>query len=98
MREIRIVRINGALAEARPMAQASLYELARVGEKGMLGEVIRLNGDVGTILIYEDTMGLHVGETVELTGRTLTVQLGPGLLGSIKIGRASCRERVSLHV
>ena len=96
MTEIRIVRINGALAEARPMSQASLYELARVGEKGMLGEVIRLDGDTGTILIYEDTMGLHVGERVELTGRILTVQLGPGLLGSILDGLARPLDRLAM--
>jgi len=82
----RIVRVSGALAEARPMAGASLYELVLVGERRLLGEVIRLTGDRGTIQVYEDTTGLGVGEAVELTGRALTVTLGPGLLGQVLDG------------
>ncbi len=79
----RLVRITGALAEARPLPQASLYELARVGEHGLLGEVIRVKGDVATLQVYEETAGLRLGEPVRLAGRSLTVRLGPGLLGSI---------------
>jgi V/A-type H+-transporting ATPase subunit A len=82
----RIVRVSGALAEATGLSQASLYELVRVGSRGLLGEVIRLEGDRGTIQVYEDTTGLRVGESVALTGSALTVQLGPGLLGGILDG------------
>jgi len=82
----RVVRISGALAEAVGLAQAALYELVRVGTKGLVGEVIRLEGDRGTIQIYEDTTGLRVGEPVVLTGSALTIPLGPGLLGSILDG------------
>ncbi len=82
----RIVRVSGALAEAVGLTQASLYELVRVGTRGLLGEVIRLDGDRGTIQVYEDTTGLRVGEPVELTSSALTVELGPGLLGSILDG------------
>ncbi|HEY7682234.1 MAG TPA: V-type ATP synthase subunit A [Gemmatimonadales bacterium] len=82
----RIVRVSGALAEALGLAEASLYELVRVGAKGLLGEVIRLEGERGTIQVYEDTTGLRVGEPVALTGSALTVRLGPGLLGSILDG------------
>jgi V/A-type H+-transporting ATPase subunit A len=82
----RIVRVSGALAEARPMPSAGLYELVLVGERRLLGEVIRLTGDRGTIQVYEDTTGLRVGEPVELTGRALTVALGPGLLGQVLDG------------
>ncbi|HEX9610452.1 MAG TPA: V-type ATP synthase subunit A [Gemmatimonadales bacterium] len=82
----RIVRVSGALAEARPMGQASLYELVRVGERGLLGEVIRLEVDRGTVQVYEDTTGLRAGEAVELTGQALTVHLGPGLLGAVVDG------------
>ncbi len=82
----RIVRVSGALAEAVGLTEASLYELVRVGDRGLLGEVIRLDGDRGTIQVYEDTTGLRVGEPVELTSSALTVELGPGLLGSILDG------------
>lgn len=81
-----IVRLSGALAEARPMTQAALYELVRVGERGLLGEVIRIEGDRGTVQVYEDTTGLRVGEPVVLTGHALTVHLGPGLLGAVLDG------------
>lgn len=84
---LHVVRVSGALAEARPMpASAGLYELALVGERRLLGEVIRISGDLGTIQVYEDTTGLRVGEPVELTGRALTVTLGPGLLGQVLDG------------
>jgi V/A-type H+-transporting ATPase subunit A len=86
MSSARIVRVSGALAEAVGLAQASLYELVHVGAKGLLGEVIRLEGDRGTIQVYEDTTGLRVGEPVVLTESALTVNLGPGLLGSILDG------------
>lgn len=82
MSEPRIVRVSGALAEARPMRGASLYELVRVGEEGLLAEVIRLDADVATIQVFEETSGLALGEPVEPTGRTLLAELGPGLLGS----------------
>jgi len=81
-----LVRVCGALAEAVGVAEASLYELVQVGSTGLLGEVIRLEGDRGTIQVYEDTTGLRVGEPVFLTGRALTVHLGPGLLGGILDG------------
>ena len=68
------------------MGQASLYELVRVGERGLLGEVIRLEVDRGTVQVYEDTTGLRAGEAVELTGQALTVHLGPGLLGAVVDG------------
>lgn len=87
-----IIRTAGSLIEAAPL-RASLYELAYVGERRMLGEVIRQRGDVATLQVYEDTTGLAVGETVEAAGTTLTAQLGPGLLGAVLdgIGRPLAR-------
>ena len=82
----RIIRVSGALAEATGLRDASLYELVRVGTRGLLGEIIRLDGDRGTIQVYEDTTGLRVGESVVITGSALTVHLGPGLLGGILDG------------
>jgi V/A-type H+-transporting ATPase subunit A len=81
-----LVRLSGALAEARPMAGAALYEIARVGRGRLLGEVIRVQGDLATLQVYEETNGLELGEPVESTGNALTVALGPGLLGAILDG------------
>lgn len=82
----RVVRASGSLVEARPLPDAALYELVRVGDRGLLGEVVRLSDDVATVQVYEETVGLKVGEPVTLAGDTLTVMLGPGLLGSVLDG------------
>jgi len=86
MTKARITRIAGAIAEAQPLGDAALYELVEVGERGLLGEVIRLRGDVATIQVFEETSGLALEEPVRRTGSSLMTQLGPGLLGSILDG------------
>ena len=86
MSEARIVRVAGAVAEARPLGGVTLYELARVGAHGLLGEVVRIDGATATLQVYEETSGLALGEPVEPTGTALTAELGPGLLGSILDG------------
>ncbi|MBI2963235.1 MAG: V-type ATP synthase subunit A [Deltaproteobacteria bacterium] len=90
-----ITRVSGALAEAGPMPEASLYELVRVGERQLLGEVIRIAGDTATIQVYEDTTGLRVGEAVSLTGSALTIELGPGLLGATLDGVGRPLRRIA---
>ena len=82
----RIVRVAGSLVEARPLGDVALYELVRVGTRGLFGEVVRLSGEAATIQVYEETVGLQVGEPVAPAGTTLTVTLGPGLLGSVLDG------------
>ncbi|HTR50395.1 MAG TPA: V-type ATP synthase subunit A [Kofleriaceae bacterium] len=86
-------RITGTLAEARPLRDAALYELVRVGPRGLLAEVIRFAGDTATLQIFEDTTGLEIGAPVHATGGSLTAELGPGLLGSVLdgIGRPLAR-------
>jgi len=79
-------RISGSLVEAGPLPDAALYELARVGSRELLGEIVRTDGDLATLQVYEDTQGLEVGEPVEPTGRPLAAVLGPGLLGSVLDG------------
>ncbi len=81
-----LTRITGTLAHARPLPDVRLYELVRVGERGLLGEVIRIDRDMATLQIYEDTTGLTLGAPVVATGAPLTVELGPGLLGAILDG------------
>lgn len=82
----RILRVSGALAEAAPLPGVALYELVRVGSRGLLGEVIRVSGERATIQVYEDTAGLQLGEPVTPTGQSLTIHLGPGLLGAVLDG------------
>lgn len=84
--EARITRIAGAIAEAQPLGDVALYELVEVGEKRLLGEVIRLREDVATIQVFEETSGLALEEPVRRTGSSLMTRLGPGLLGSILDG------------
>jgi len=95
MTEARIERLSGALAEARPLRTVALYELVRVGARGLLGEVIRVDGDRAVIQVYEDTMGLCVGEVVSPTGAPLEVTLGPGLLGSVVDGVGRPLQRLA---
>ncbi len=82
----RILRVSGALAEAAPLPGVALYELVRVGARGLLGEVIRVSGERATIQVYEDTTGLQLGEPVTATGQSLAIHLGPGLLGAVLDG------------
>lgn len=82
----RIERITGPVVVARGVTGARMYDLVRVGELGLMGEVIRLVGDRATVQVYEETSGLTVGEPVEATGAPLTVELGPGLLSGVYDG------------
>ncbi|MPZ83614.1 MAG: V-type ATP synthase subunit A [Actinophytocola sp.] len=78
-----IWRIAGPVVVARGLDRVRLYNVVRVGRAALPGEVIRLDGDLATIQVYESTSGLRVGEPVLDTGRPLEVELGPGLLGRI---------------
>ena len=60
-----------------------MYEVVRVGEAKLIGEIIELEGDTATIQVYEETAGVKPGEKVESTGGPLSVELGPGVMGSI---------------
>ncbi len=79
----KTIRVAGPVVVAEGLTGAQMYEVMRVGAMGLIGEVIRLEGDRATIQVYEDTSGLRVGDTVEATGAPLQIELGPGLLGSI---------------
>ncbi|AFK21935.1 V-type ATP synthase subunit A [Pyrococcus sp. ST04] len=82
----RIIRVTGPLVVADGMKGAKMYEVVRVGELGLIGEIIRLEGDKAVIQVYEETAGLRPGEPVMGTGSSLSVELGPGLLTSIYDG------------
>jgi len=82
----RIVRISGPVIEADGMRGAKMYDVVRVGEENLIGEIIRLNEDNAIIQVFEDTNGLKPGEKVVTTGMPLSVELGPGLLTNIYDG------------
>lgn len=65
------------------MSGSAMYELVRVGYFELVGEIIRLEGDMATIQVYEETSGVTVGDPVLRTGKPLSVELGPGIMGSI---------------
>ncbi|HAG22053.1 MAG: V/A-type H+/Na+-transporting ATPase subunit [Synergistales bacterium] len=75
-----ILKISGPLVVAKGMGGASMYDVVRVGEIGLVGEVIELKGDTASIQVYEETSGLLPGEPVIGTGAPLSVELGPGLI------------------
>ncbi len=79
----RIYGVAGPTVLARGMSGARMYSTCLVGRDGLLGEVIRISGDVATIQVYEDTSGLSLGEEVLSRGEPFMVTLGPGLLTGI---------------
>ena len=78
-----IVKVSGPLVIAEGMRDANMFEVVRVSNSRIIGEVIEMHGDRATIQVYEETSGLGTGEPVESTGEPLSVELGPGLIGSI---------------
>ena len=86
MREGTISRISGPVIIARGMKGGRMYDVVKVGEEALRGEIIRLEGNEAVIQVYEDTTGLTIGEKVEDTETPLSVELGPGLLSSIYDG------------
>ena len=82
----RIVWVSGPAVRADGMADAKMYETVSVGDAKLIGEVIRLTGDVAFIQVYESTSGLKPGEPVIGTGNPLSVLLGPGIIGQIYDG------------
>ena len=80
-----IYRISGPVVTAVGISPR-MYEVVRVGDEGLMGEVIELHGDQSVIQVYEETSGISPGEPVIRTGQTLSVQLGPGLLTQIYDG------------
>src|SRR5579872_7117450 len=81
-----VYRVTGPVVAAKGLEGAKMFDVVRVGDLGLVGEVIRLQGDTATLQIYEDTTGLRPGEKVVNTGQALSVELGPGLLTSIYDG------------
>ncbi len=79
----RIIKVSGPLVVADQMVDARMYDMVRVSEARLLGEIIELHGDRASIQVYEETGGLGPGEPVYTTGGPLSVELGPGLIEAI---------------
>jgi len=86
MVDATVARISGPVAVAKDLEGAHMFDVVRIGEMGLMGEIIRLEGNTAQIQVYEDTTGLKPGEKVVNTQRPLSMQLGPGLLTSIYDG------------
>lgn len=86
MVEAVVSRISGPVVVATGLEGAQMYDVVRIGDLGLVGEIIRLEGNNATVQVYEDTTGLRPGEKLVNTKRPLSIQLGPGLLTSIYDG------------
>ena len=102
----KIVKVAGPLIVAENMADSKMYDVVRVSEKKLIGEIIELRGDKASIQVYEETGGLGPGENVYSTGMPLSVELAPGLIESIFDGiqrplvklREICGDRIERGV
>ncbi len=82
----KIIKVSGPLVVATGIENAKMYDIVRVSEKKLIGEIIEIREDKVYIQVYEDTSGIKPGEPVVNTGKPLSVKLGPGLLTSIYDG------------
>ena len=86
MSQGKIVKVSGPLVVASGMDEANMYDVVRVGEQGLIGEIIEMRGDMASIQVYEETAGIGTGAPVESTGAPLSVELGPGLIETMYDG------------
>jgi V/A-type H+-transporting ATPase subunit A len=82
----RIVKVAGPLVVAEGLARSRMYDLVRVGDEGLMGEIIEMRADRASIQVYEETEGLGPGDVVVSTGAPLSVELGPGMMGAVYDG------------
>ncbi|MBO5416278.1 MAG: V-type ATP synthase subunit A [Clostridia bacterium] len=99
----KILKVSGPLVIAEGMREANMFDVVRVGEKHLIGEIIEMHGDRASIQVYEETAGIGRGDIVVSTGAPLSVELGPGLLTNIYDGiqrpleamRAKCGSNIT---
>lgn len=78
-----IIKVSGPLVVAEGMDEANVYDVCKVGAKGLIGEIIEMRGDKASIQVYEETSGIGPGDPVVTTGEPLSVELAPGLIESM---------------
>ena len=83
MKNGKIIRVSGPLVVAERMDEANIYDVCKVGQNGLIGEIIEMRGDKASIQVYEETSGIGPGDPVVTTGEPLSVELGPGLIESM---------------
>ena len=81
-----IVKVSGPLVIAEGMRDANMFDVVRVSDKHLIGEIIEMHGDKASIQVYEETAGLGPGEEVVSVGMPMSVELGPGLISTIYDG------------
>ncbi|MCR5627917.1 MAG: V-type ATP synthase subunit A [Lachnospiraceae bacterium] len=89
-----IKKVAGPLVIARGMKDANMFDVCRVSKERLIGEIIEIHGDEASVQVYEETSGLGPGEPVESTGMPMSVELGPGLIGSIYDGIQRPLEKI----
>lgn len=80
MKSGTIVKVSGPLVVAKDMENANIFDVVKVGQKGLIGEIIEMRGDKASIQVYEETSGIGPGDPVVTTGEPLSIELGPGLI------------------
>lgn len=94
----RIIKVSGPLVIAENMQDANIFDVVKVGNKKLIGEIIEMREDKASIQVYEETAGIKTGEIVVSTGEPLSVELGPGLLQNMFDGiqrpLESIREKI----
>ncbi len=102
MVEGKILKVSGPLVVAEGMREANMFDVVRVGEARLIGEIIEMHGDRASIQVYEETAGIGRGDKVVSTGAPLSVELGPGLLSNIYDGiqrpLEAIRERCGANI
>ncbi|MDE1548009.1 V-type ATP synthase subunit A [Jeotgalibaca caeni] len=83
MKNGKIIKVSGPLVMAEGMENANIQDICRVGELGLIGEIIEMRKDVASIQVYEETSGIGPGEPVVTTGEALSVELGPGIVSQM---------------
>lgn len=86
MSQGKIVKVSGPLVVASGMEDADMFDVVRVGDLGLIGEIIEMRGDMASIQVYEETAGIGPGAPVVTTGAQLSVELGPGLIETMYDG------------
>ena len=81
-----ILKVSGPLVIAEGMKDANMFDVVRVSDDHLIGEIIEMHGDKASVQVYEETSGIGTGEKVVSTGEPMSVELGPGLIGSIYDG------------
>ncbi|WP_066895327.1 V-type ATP synthase subunit A [Clostridium nigeriense] len=83
MKTGKIIKVAGPLVVAEGMEEANIFDMVKVGENGLIGEIIEMRGDKASIQVYEETTGIGPGDPVITTGEPLSIELGPGLIESM---------------